>query len=229
MWCDMILSILKGYLSSLCRHERCMLQQESRFWGRWNRMTWFFCTKLEKSTLHSVKERRPRFTITSQALRAFQCVYIFIYLAINWMCVQIGFGGSVLAVFNAYEDTYSGMSEICVWMSAHENFSHSCHQQIIQNIWFASPTGTRGDLVILSKKDVRRSWEERWSEIAGERRALINRRSRWLFGSQSSLSWNTFLSLRLFSLFSSSLNLPLTLKCTALYIQTHTILYRLGF
>lgn len=39
-----------------------------------------------------------------------------------------------------------------VWMLAHEKFSHSHHQQIIQNIWFAFPTGTRGDLVILSKK-----------------------------------------------------------------------------
>lgn len=70
------------------------------------------------------------------------------------------------------------------------------------------------------KKDVRRSWEERWSEIAGERRPLINRRSGQLFGSHSSLSWNTSLSpslsLRLLLLFSQSLDLPFILK------QLHT-------
>ncbi len=55
-------------------------------------------------------------------------VYIYLYTC-NLYGVQVG-----LVVFNDYEDANSEMSEIRVWMPVHEKFSHSCHQQIIQNI-----------------------------------------------------------------------------------------------
>ena len=101
------------------------------------------------TTAETAQERWPRFTLTSHALGALQCIYLFIYLyamCADWLrrlsaglhliTMKIHFLGCQKYVFGCQ----------C------EKFSHSCHKQIIQNIWFASPTGTRGDLVILSKK-----------------------------------------------------------------------------
>lgn len=63
------------------------------------------------------------------------------------------------------------------------------------------------------KKDVRRSWEERWREIAGESWSLINRRSHWLFGSLKHIS------------LSPSLPVVLIVLDFALYSQTYNSIH----
>lgn len=47
-------------------------------------------------------------------------MFIFIYL--YCVCVQKDSGVSLPAVFNEYEDAFSGTSETCVWISVGEKF-----------------------------------------------------------------------------------------------------------
>lgn len=137
-------------------------------------------------------------------------VCLYIYIPVNYICVQIGLDITVLDVFNDYGATYSGMSEMYLDVSSWEVFSllplaHYTEYLICFSDRHAMGFGNT------VKKDVR-SRKERWREIAGERLPLINRRSCQLFGSWISLSWNTFLSLHLLLLFSQSLTLPFGLK-----------------
>ena len=138
------------------------------------------------------------------------CLYI--YIPVNCICVQIGLDITVLDVFNEYRATYSGMSEMYLDVSSWEVFSLSPSAHYTEYLICLSDRHAMG-FGNNVKKDVR-SGEERWREIAGERLPLINRRSCQLFGSWSSLSWNTFLSLslHLLLLFSQSLTLPFSLK-----------------
>lgn len=119
--------------------------------------------------------------------------------SISTICLILYMFGFLCAVFNNYRDAYSGMSEICVWSEVSPLLPSAHYTEYLIHFSNHHAWGF-GNTV---KKDVRRSWEERWREIAGERRPLINRSARQLSGSHSSLSWNT-LSLSLASCCSHS-------------------------
>lgn len=115
-------------------------------------------------------------------------VYLYIYLAVYCICVQIG-----LCVQWLWRYIFWDVRNMCLDVSSWEVFSLSPSADYTEYLICFSNQHAWG-FGNSVKKDVRRSWEERWSEIAGERRPLINRRSGQLFGSHSSLSWNTSLS-----------------------------------
>lgn len=102
------------------------------------------------SVLHSLT-----FTVTSYALSfpiyiftVCSCTHVSSWAALHWLYLM------------TMKTHILGCQENVFGCQLLKKFSHSCHQQIIQNIWFASPTGAHGDLVTLSKK--------MWGEERGE-------------------------------------------------------------
>ena len=193
-----------------------MLQHKSLLWGCWNlflqhQLSCSFCSKPEKlpaslSSLDSSLHHAGRF----ESFPAY--IYIYIYKPVYCICELTGLGDSVLALFNDYEDTDSGdVRNVCLDVSSWEVFSLLPSADYTEYLICFSNRSSWGFGNTVKKKDVRRSWEERWRVIAGERRAaLINRRSlAGLSGSRSSRSPETDFSLSVsFLLFSSSFTLP---------------------